>query len=328
MKMFVNHYRVGRLGQTPRNPALCSPILCALLLCLLSQLIFGYAHAENLPLVSVTVKFDPAHNESRISPNFTLDAGGQGSEVEWRVNLPPAIRKKFAFALNRDRQGFWHSYDLNLADHLTDGVRTSGDYAEYGARIYLARTAYVDDKGNQLPITKELVEQLLKTEPSVAAALLQAFTSGFTISAYNVSTPQSIRYFGGTGGSPHEIAMPPGWRIASIRVLAGARINQIQINYCEPSGAPHHVEFGQTGGHPNPLFVLDANEHIVAVLGRSGGRLDAIQFVTSKGRKSPMYGGKGGRPFEVFFGDNSELYGLRARSGDEVDCVGFLHRPH
>lgn len=268
-------------------------------------------------IVRIKVAYMPGQ-ESRVSDNFVLEAG-DGSEVEWRVELPEQFRGRFAFALNRDRQGRFGKSDLNLADHLTHGSRTSGHYGEYRERVYIARAKYVDENG----VHHDLTRQLAAEHPEVAGVL----KDGFYVAAYRVNPSHAISCYGGSGGSPEERALPDGWSWSSFVVRAGKRIDAITANYAAKGGASHSVKFGGGGGDENAPFTLNAGEHVVKIRGRSGNRLDAIQFVTNTGRESPKYGGGGGKPFEVSAPEGHEIAGFRTRTGDEVDRICPVFRP-
>jgi len=122
---------------------------------------------------------------------------------------------------------------------------------------------------------------------------------------------------GGTGGSPFDdsTAVDVTKRISSITVHSGAAVDAIQVIY-DGQPAPSH---GGTGGD-NHTFDLGPDESIIRIEGRSGARLDRIQFITNQGRTSPLYGGDGGDPF-LLDGDSKVLKYFDGRSGARVDAL-------
>jgi len=62
-------------------------------------------------------------------------------------------------------------------------------------------------------------------------------------------------------------------------------------------------------------FHLQAGEVLVQLRGRQGGLLDGVQFVTSLGRESRHYGGRGGDPFEVRAAEGKMIVGLERSPG-------------
>ena len=66
-----------------------------------------------------------------------------------------------------------------------------------------------------------------------------------------------------------------------------------------------------TGGRggTEDTFLLDTNEWMTEVRGRSGSQLDQVQFFTNLGRVSPVYGGNGGNPFSESL-NNSVIKGI------------------
>jgi len=58
----------------------------------------------------------------------------------------------------------------------------------------------------------------------------------------------------------------------------------------------HTAVYGGTGGEPHS-WQLEPGEWIVEVKGKRGLFIDSIQFVTNRGRSSPLWGGGGGGPY-------------------------------
>lgn len=124
--------------------------------------------------------------------------------------------------------------------------------------------------------------------------------------------------YGGGGGSPFD-DLKDGviGKIERIDVRHGARIDKISVFYQGAGDKPH----GGNGGGLSS-FALAADEWITEVHGRSGGRVDRLQFRTNKDRWSQVYGGGGGSAFISKF-DGCVLRAIYGRSGGELDQIGF-----
>ena len=128
---------------------------------------------------------------------------------------------------------------------------------------------------------------------------------------------------GGAGGT--AFVDPPqgeGARIAAVVVRVGATVYSVQTIYESPdkkrAASPRH---GGTGGLAR-LFVLEPDEHIVAVSGRHGERLHSIRFHTNK-RVSPEYGKAAGTPYRIDIQPGQTVTGFAGRAGQYVDAVGL-----
>lgn len=148
---------------------------------------------------------------------------------------------------------------------------------------------------------------------------------------------------GGDGGSPwDDSADCKGRFVVGFRVRAAKRVDGVQFLYERPkakttsSGLSSGVSSGAStlyGGWAPPRgnqsmgfaadVVLDADEHIVAVNYRSGSRIDAIGFVTSKARSFGPYGGTGGSPDTYTVTPGEKLGCMAGRAGSEIDHLVF-----
>jgi hypothetical protein len=126
---------------------------------------------------------------------------------------------------------------------------------------------------------------------------------------------------GGTGGDPFDDLNSKGLlgKIQSITVRHGDLVHNIKVKYKDGPEISH----GGGGGRED-TFSLEDDEWLTEIRGRSGGRLDQVQFVTSKARFSPLYGGNGGSPF-VLKRDKCVLKAFFGRSADDVDQLGVYY---
>ncbi|BAM00996.1 MULTISPECIES: DUF4332 domain-containing protein [Caldilinea] len=132
---------------------------------------------------------------------------------------------------------------------------------------------------------------------------------------------------GGEGGLPIErYEIPTGARIRQIRVTHGWFVDSIQIAYVDAEGNLQALPgIGGHGEHEH-LFILDADEYLIGVSGRSGAYVDSIRFHTNK-RVSPTYGGAGGEvDFSFLAPEGSEVVGFFGRADWYIDAIGILTR--
>lgn len=126
---------------------------------------------------------------------------------------------------------------------------------------------------------------------------------------------------GGKGGGAFDDFMEnkglPG-KISSIQVRHGSRVDAIRIRYDNSSGYHHH---GGSGGKLSEEFSIRDDEWITEIRGRSGNRVDQIQFILSSRRFSPIYGGNGGAPFSLKM-DKNVVRSLYGRAGNGLDQIG------
>lgn len=127
---------------------------------------------------------------------------------------------------------------------------------------------------------------------------------------------------GGNGGNPFDDLSDNGallGKIASITVRHGTAIDNITVQYKEGPRLAH----GGGGGNAAE-FVLEDNEWLTEIRGRSGTSLDAVQFVLSSGRMSPIYGGTSGTPFQ-FRKNGCAIVSLFGRCGSSIDQLGVCY---
>ncbi|GIV69235.1 jacalin-like lectin [Caldilinea sp.] len=133
---------------------------------------------------------------------------------------------------------------------------------------------------------------------------------------------------GGEGGLPIEgYEIPAGARIRQIRVTYGWFVDSIQVAYADADGNLQALPGIGGHGEREHLFILDADEYLVGVSGRSGAYVDSIRFHTNK-RVSPTFGGEGGEvEFTLLAPEGSEVVGFFGRADWYIDAIGILTRP-
>ena len=99
-------------------------------------------------------------------------------------------------------------------------------------------------------------------------------------------------------------------RLIGVHLRTGLYVDRIELRYSD--GFQH--QRGGNGGEWRSPFLLEPGEGIVRVECRYGDALDSIRFVTSRGRESPRYGGKGG----------SATRWIEAPPGSEILCFEMM----
>jgi hypothetical protein len=150
---------------------------------------------------------------------------------------------------------------------------------------------------------------------------------GFAYGTKPPVTPASVTrstQVGGGGGSPFDDLASSGYlvgKIKQIKVRSGSRVDRIEVTYDGIQGSPITYAHGGNGGSENPPFILNSDEYVTQISGRSGSRLDQVKFILNSGRESISYGGGGGSPFNLKK-DGSVVKALFGRSGSEIDALG------
>lgn len=132
---------------------------------------------------------------------------------------------------------------------------------------------------------------------------------------------------GGAGGAEwNEQARLPSIEnhVAQIIVMAGDFIDGISFvnTYPNRSGLWQSYWHGGTGGNVYP-FEIPKGERLVAITGTYGEFVNQIQFITSSGKSSIMYGGTKG-PVKYYYraAPGCEIIGFHGRSGQYLDAIG------
>lgn len=102
---------------------------------------------------------------------------------------------------------------------------------------------------------------------------------------------------GGSGGSEFSDNLTQTVRIVSISVRHGTRVDSIQTTWLLTDGTQSTGE--HHGGGEEDVIEFANDEHIIAIQGRSGCRIDSLTITTNKKPYGP-YGGNGGHPLAPF----------------------------
>merc|ERR1712168_330299 len=123
--------------------------------------------------------------------------------------------------------------------------------------------------------------------------------------------------FGGSGGSPWTDggAVHLNGDISGISIKSGSEVDAISVKYGDTWGPEH----GGGGGSVHTFNVNDG-AHVIIVQGRSGGRIDEIEFITDDGAVLGPVGGGGGSPF-VSTCPGCYLAYLSGSSGSRLDSI-------
>ncbi len=134
-------------------------------------------------------------------------------------------------------------------------------------------------------------------------------------------------YAGGQGGKPFYYDDPTGLAVSAVHVTYGSFLVALQVEYLDAKG---QRLYGTRNGGQNgsvAVFTLQTGEYIAGIEGHAGMLVDSVRFVTNTGRRSPTYGGNGGKAYEIYAPRGEEIVGFIGRSGMAMDAVGIASRP-
>jgi len=139
--------------------------------------------------------------------------------------------------------------------------------------------------------------------------------------------------FGGGGGFPfQDDFLSSDERILQVNLRTGNFVDAVQVVYENASGVRRAMPVHGAGDKSDreqtftAHVVLDADEFITGILGRSGAFLDSVFFTTNLGRYGP-FGGNGGKPLEIRIPDDQRVIGFFGRAGNFVGALGILVSP-
>ncbi|EUC54697.1 jacalin-like lectin domain protein [Rhizoctonia solani AG-3 Rhs1AP] len=145
------------------------------------------------------------------------------------------------------------------------------------------------------------------------------------------------QYYGGMGGTSFSdwpfVRHSDSAHIKTIRVRSETYIDGIQITYEDTcSSTSQQADYHGGSGGKEHFFRLEANEHIVAVLGRYNGYIVQLCFETNRGRTSDIFGGYEGESFrcqapETSDGKATRLHYLCGRSGAWLNGILLVWAP-
>lgn len=128
--------------------------------------------------------------------------------------------------------------------------------------------------------------------------------------------------FGGDGGTPFDDPPRAGNQtieaIQEITIRADKRVDYLKTKYLLSSGETMECAYGKASSGAS-VIPLAEGEKILAVKGRSGARIDRLEFITSKGKKYGPYGGPGGSEFTFV----AEIRAFHGKSAGEINRLGF-----
>merc|ERR1711879_1080162 len=89
------------------------------------------------------------------------------------------------------------------------------------------------------------------------------------------------------------------------------------FDYSDGTSSTQHCGFGGTWQVP---FRLARGEYLIEIRGRQGWFFDSVCFVTSRGRKSVVYGNDAkGEPFQRKAGPSSQIWSVVCGISGKID---------
>ena len=136
----------------------------------------------------------------------------------------------------------------------------------------------------------------------------------------------------GADGTPFQLEL--GGRLKSIQVNLGTAplslVRGIKFQVLTEKGEMNEHFIGNTEGNWQPAYVLDDDQTLMGLAGRSGWFMDAIQFLFDEEKSSPAYGGEGGdTAFSLsLHRDRGKVRGFYGTyTSDGIETLGFLFDP-
>ncbi|MES2024429.1 MAG: lectin [Pseudomonadota bacterium] len=127
-----------------------------------------------------------------------------------------------------------------------------------------------------------------------------------------------VRAGGGGGGAWSDAAQCRNSYVTGFKTSSGKRLDGVQFYYASGQWGAVHGKLKNT-----QTTMLSAGEYIVRVDYRSGGSMDAVTFVSNKGKTYGRFGGGGGSAQSYNVTPGQKLGCMAGRSGSEVDQLIF-----
>ncbi|BFZ57390.1 hypothetical protein PYCC9005_004442 [Savitreella phatthalungensis] len=134
-------------------------------------------------------------------------------------------------------------------------------------------------------------------------------------------------WYGINDGKYSEIFLPD--EIELIRVWCGDALDGIEVfarsQQATDINVPTVQLVGSRGGRPHDFFITPG-ERIASLNVRSGLWMDAVQFVTTRGRTSPWFGNtQGGSQHAIVCPEGYVICGIRGEVGDWLNKLGTFY---
>lgn len=134
--------------------------------------------------------------------------------------------------------------------------------------------------------------------------------------------------FGGNGGKDFTDPVSIIANFSALHVRSGKVIDQIFLELYDESGSYTTPAHGGKGGSSS-VFKVAKDEWITTITVYAGKLVNALQFTTSKGSRSPTFGRVNGDQHFIFLpswdsNGRADIVALYGRSGKKVDRLGFI----
>jgi len=198
-------------------------------------------------------------------------------------------------------------------------------------------------KANAWDRAKAAVDLRIELAPDLGASQTTTANQPFANRPASALVTSRSTGVGGTGGDEFATALPADVvQLSSISVQSSGAVNQLKLTWKLRGslGSISSATIGRGGGgktitgfglstyQPGPYdgtwsdFALADGEYICELRGQAGTSLNQLQFVTSTGRTSPVYGTSTGTPFAL---TKLNVIGLWGRAGLGIEQLGALN---
>lgn len=122
---------------------------------------------------------------------------------------------------------------------------------------------------------------------------------------------------GGDGGNAFEFRCPQGF-VQEFHVRSGSLLDSIGGKCSENTS---FGPYGSTGGAP---YYIRSKIGFGKADVRSGSMIDKVVLYDAQGKMAGSFGGEGGAPSTLSCGYGGRIMGIKGRSGQYVDKLGFI----
>lgn len=129
----------------------------------------------------------------------------------------------------------------------------------------------------------------------------------------------------GGGGQFADKELPKDARVIGVKVRHGLLVDGIELLYKSSDNTNGSLGWHGGFGGDADTFLLDEDEYLTGIAGRTGDNVDSISFITNK-RRSRIFGRNGGDSAYEFKWLGEEIVGFHGRSAEYLGQIGVFLR--
>ena len=129
----------------------------------------------------------------------------------------------------------------------------------------------------------------------------------------------------GGGGEFADKELPKDARVIGVKVRHGLLVDGVELLYKTSDNKNGSLGWHGGFGGDADSFLLDEDEYLIGISGRTGDNVDSICFITNK-RSSRIFGRNGGDKAYEFKWLGEEIVGFHGHSGQYIGQIGVFLR--